>query len=137
MPCTRRVRAELPTIIIHGLDQLQRDFARMGPATSKAMRFGLREAAEPVARTAEQFSLSQIRRMPRSPQWAQTRIGSTLHEVYIVPKQRGVKSGRGDDPRRRPNLVELMMGRSFEPALEVCAPIVEATVARFIGEVIR
>lgn len=122
------------TVIVTGLAQIQRDLAKSGPAVGAAMRAGLRESAEPVAKLAEQLSLSQIRRMRRSPQWAVTRIGVTRHEVYIVPKERGVK-GR-DGARRRRNLVGLMMGRSFEPALDAGAPIVVGRVSRLIGEVI-
>ncbi len=116
------------TVIIHGLDQIQRDFAKAGPATSQALRVGLRESADPVAQIAQQLSLSQIRRMHRSPQWAETRIGVTRHAIFVVPKERGVKSRNPFDPRRRPNLVGLMMGRSFEPALAAGAGIVEARV---------
>lgn len=124
------------TVIVNGLPQIQRDLARSGPAVSKAMREGLREAAEPVAKLAEDLSLNRIRRMKRSPQWAVTRTGVLRSAVYIVPKQRGVRTRGADDPRRRPNLVALMMGRSFEPALDAGAPLVAARVSRLIGEVL-
>lgn len=124
------------TVIVNGLDRLQRDLAKSGPAVSQAMRAGLREAAEPIAKTAEQLSLRQIRNMPRSPEWAETRVGVTRHAVYIVPRQRGVKARNPFEARRRPNLVGLMMGRSFDPALTLGAPIVEAAVNRLLGEVI-
>lgn len=100
------------------------------------MRAGLREAAEPVAKIAERLSLSEIRRMRRSPQWAVTRTGVTRSAVYIVPKQRGVRTRNPFDSRRRPNLVSLMMGRSFEPALNLGEPIVLERVNALIGEVI-
>ena len=122
------------TVIVNGLPQLQRSLAASGPAVSKAMREGLKESAEPVARIAEGLSLRDIPRMRRSPQWAKTRIGVTRSAVYIVPKERGVTS-RTDRRRRRANLVALMMGRSFEPALSLGAPIVERRVSRLIGEV--
>ncbi len=124
----------MPAVIVHGLDQIQRDLAKAGPQTSAALRAGLRESAEPVANIAKQLSLATIRRMPRSPQWAETKIGVTRHAVYVVPKQRGVGKGHGDDPRRRPNLVGLMMGRSFEPALEAGSRIVEARVNILLRE---
>lgn len=123
------------TVIVTGLAQIQRDLAKSGPAVGKAMRLGLREAADPVAQAAEQLSLAQIRRMPRSPQWAETRIGITRQAVYIVPKQRGVRTRNPFDSRRRPNLVGLMMGRSFEPALATMEPVVESRVSALIGEV--
>lgn len=124
------------TVIVTGLAQIQRDLAKSGPAVNAAMRTGLRESAEPVAKLAESLSLSRIRRMGRSPQWAVTRIGVTRQAVYIVPKERGVRA-RGDYRRRRPNLVGLMMGRSFEPALTAGEPIVLERVNRLIGDVIR
>ncbi len=125
------------TVIVNGLGQIQRDLAKSGPAVSAAMRQGLRESVEPVAKLAEELSLSRIRRMGRSPQWAVTRIGVTRSAVYIVPKQRGVRTRGTGDPRRRPNLVGLMMGRSFEPALDAGAPIVVGRVSQLIGEVIH
>jgi hypothetical protein len=123
------------TVIVHGLDQIQRDLAKSGPAVSAAMRAGLRESAEPTAHLAEQLSLTRIRRMHLSPQWAETRVGVTRHAVYIVPKQRGTRGG--NDSRRRPNLVGLMMGRSFDPALAAGAGLVEARVTSLLNEVTR
>lgn len=125
------------TVVVTGLAQIQRDLAKSGPAVGAAMRAGLREAAEPVAKIAEGLSLSQIRRMRRSPQWAVTRTGVTRSAVYIVPKERGVRARNPYDSRRRRNLVELMMGRSFEPALSLGEPIVLDRVSRLIGEVIH
>lgn len=124
-------------VIVNGLAKLQRDLAVSSPAVSRAMHEGLRLSAEPVAKIAEDLSLSRIRRMPRSPEWAVNRIGVLRSGVYIAPKERGVRSGRGDDPRRRPNLVELMMGRSYDPALEIGEAIVEERVSSLIGEVTR
>ncbi len=124
------------TVIVHGLDQIQRDLAKSGPEVGKAMRLGLKEAAEPTAHIAEQLSLTRIRRMSRSPEWAETRIGVLRSAVYIVPKPRGTK-GRGHVSRGRPTLVALMMGRSFEPALQAGASIAEASVTRLLGEVLR
>jgi hypothetical protein len=124
------------TVIVTGLSTLQRDLARSGPAVGKAMREGLRESAEPVAKLAENLSLSQIRRMNRSPKWAATRMGITRSAVYIVPKERGVRTRGTGDPRRRRNLVGLMMGRSFEPALDAGAPLVVGRVSTLIGQVL-
>lgn len=88
------------TVIVNGLPQIQRDLAKSGPAVAAAMRAGLRESAEPVSHLAEQLSLSRIRRMRRSPEWAVTRIGVTRSAVYIVPKERGVRPGGNDALRR-------------------------------------
>jgi hypothetical protein len=125
------------TVIVHGLGQIQRDLAKSNAQVGKAMRLGLREAAEPTSRIAEQLSLARIRRMPFSPQWAETRIGVTRSAVYIVPRQRGARVNNSLGSRRRPTLVTLMMGRSFEPALEAGADLAEASVSRLLGEVAR
>lgn len=123
------------TIIVTGLSRIDRDLQKSVPGVQQALRAGLKIAAEPVAKTAEAYSLGRIRKMPRSPRWAVTRIGTTRSGVYIVPKERGVKARNPFDPRRRPNLVALMMGRSFEPALEASAPVVEAIVTQLVDEV--
>lgn len=129
-------------VVVIGLADIQRNLQRSGKEVGLAMRRGLKESAEPVARTAEQLSLAKIRRMEKSPQWAEVRIGVLQSEVYIVPKQRGVRPGNPLDPRRRGwnltpvNLITLMMGRSFEPALETNRPLIEARVSTLIGEVI-
>lgn len=124
------------TIIVEGLPQIQRDLARSAPEVEKGLRAGLRLAAEPVKRDAEQLSRSRIRRMGATPHqpppWSLTRVGVTTREVYIVPQERGVKS-RTDRRRRRHNLVELMLGRSFEPALERNADTVAVIVDRTIN----
>lgn len=125
------------TVVVTGLAQIQRDISKSSPLVSRALRDGMRQAAEPVSKLAESRSLTEIRRMRRSPRWAVTRIGVTRKAVYIVPRERGVKARNPYDPRRRPNLVALMMGRSFEPALAAAEPIVEAKVSAILGEVLR
>lgn len=130
------------TVIVIGLAQIQRDLDKSGPAVGAAMREGMRQAAEPVAKLAENLSLAKIKRMRRSPEWAVTRIGVTRSAVYIAPKQRGVKSHNPFDPRRRGlniakgGLVTLMMGRSFEPALATMEPVVLGRVSRLLGQVL-
>lgn len=120
------------TVIVHGFPQIQRDIERSSRDAGKALRLGLKQAAEPTAHLAEQLSRTRIRRMSRSPEWAVTRIGVIRSAVYIAPKKRGVKSRNPFDPRRRPNLVELMMSRSFEPALEFGGAFAEAAVSRLL-----
>lgn len=101
-------------IHVEGLRDLQRAFRRADPLLRKELRVGLRKAAEPVRSSAEQLALSQIPRM--TVPWSRMRVGVTQREVYVAPRQRGLKT-RGPDPRRRPNLFDLLMGRSLEPAL--------------------
>ncbi len=128
------------TFVVVGLEQIQRDLAKSIPAASKALTFGLHESARPVSQLAQSLSLSRIgenhgHKMQRSPQWAVTRIGVTRKAVYIVPRERGVRPG--EDPRRsRPNLVGLMMGKSFEPALELGGDLVERNVTRVLEGVL-
>lgn len=130
-------------VVVNGLDEIQKRLAESGPAVDKAMKTGLREAADPVAKIAEIYSLDperisgMHRGNPKSrPAWAVTRIGITRHFVYIVPKQRGIK-GHFDDPRHRPNLVKVMLDKSFEPALAAGEPIVRERVTTLLGEVTR
>lgn len=124
------------TVIVENLAQIQRDLTLSMPAVEKGLRAGLRLAAEPVKREAEQLSQSRIRRMGATPHqpppWSLTRVGVTSREVYIVPKERGVNS-RTDRRRRRHNLVQLMLGRSFEPALERNQQAVRVIVDRTIN----
>lgn len=135
----------MPTVIVSGLPQIQRDLEKAGTGVHKAFHNGLVHAAEPVAHTAEVLAVANIRNMHKSLQWRETRIGVRREAVYVVPKQRGVK-GRGPDPRRRPfaatktggpSFGELMLGRAFVPALDVMTPIVEQRVNILIREVLR
>jgi len=119
-------------VLVQGMAELQRDLAKLPKRADKSLQQGLREVAQPVADDAYFLSLAKIRRMPWSPQWAKNRVGVTRHSVYIAPVKRGVK-GNPFDPKRRPNLVELIMGRSYEPAAERGAVEVEAAVSRLLG----
>lgn len=130
------------TVIVHGFAQIQRDIERSGKDVGTALRMGLRQAAEPTAHLAQGLSLARIgehhgHKMAKSPQWAEVRIGVTRSAVYIVPKKKGVKSHNPFDPRRRPNLVELMMRKSFTPALNFGAPFAEAAVIRLLERFLR
>lgn len=134
----------MPTVIVEGLAEIQRDLAKSGGLVETGLQAGLIHAAEPVAHTAEVLSMANIRRMPHSPQWAKTRIGVKRKFVYIVPKERGAR-GR-DNPRARPfgetktggpTFGDLVLGRSFEPALDVMTPIVQSRVEIALEGVLR
>jgi len=125
-----------PYVYVEGLAQIQRDLRRSIPGAHKVLHQGLKLAAEPTAQAAELLALGRIRRMPRSPQWAVTRIGETSHAVYIVPKERGVKSRNPYDPRRRPNLVRLMLERAYDPAANIGARAAQARVEALLDQVI-
>lgn len=127
----------MATIVVTGLDKIQRDLARSVPAVSEGLRVGLREAAEPVKRDAETLARTQIpgmRRAAVSPApWSEMRIGVTQRAVYVAPRQRR----RTNQSLRRPNLFDLIMNRSFEPALDRNMAAVEATVDRAITLALR
>lgn len=124
-----------PTLVVAGLEQIQRSLAKSGPEVDKAMRIGLRTAADPVAKTAHYLELGAIRNMKFSQQWSVNRVGVTRSSVYVAPKQKGVKTRHWDDPRRRPNLVGLVMERAYKPALQLEAPFVERAVYQLLGRV--
>lgn len=94
----------MPALVVEGLRDLSVAFAKADKALAKELRETEREVAKPVAQAAEMRVLTGIGRMPRSPQWAEQRIGVTRTGVYIVPKQRGVKNSRNQRDRR-PKLV--------------------------------
>lgn len=119
---------------VQGLRELEKAFKLAGPASSRELRVALRSVAEPVKRDAEQLARANIRRI--GVPWSQMRVGVTLKEVYVAPKQRGVKS-RTDRRYRRPNLFDLLMGRALEPALERNIGLVEARVDQALATVGR
>jgi hypothetical protein len=122
-------------IELAGYRELMRDFARVDRDSQRFIRVAFAEAAEPVRVDAESLSLSQIPRMPLSPEWAQMRVGVTSTLVYVAPKKRGVKSRNPYDPRRRPNLADLMMERAMRPALEQNEPRIERTVEHALDRI--
>lgn len=122
------------TIRVEGLRELQRAFKHADKVLSTELRDGLKEAAEPVRQAAEELAVANITRI--GVPWSRMRVGVTQKTVYVAPRQRGTK-GRGDDPRRRPNLFGLMMGRSLEPALDRNVGQVEARLERLLDTVGR
>lgn len=101
-------------IAVRGLRELNRAFALAGKETRREIRAELGQVAEPVRFTATSLARSKIRRI--GPKWSIMRTGISQTLVYVAPKQRGVKT-RGPDPRRRPNLADLLRERALEPAL--------------------
>jgi len=97
---------------IRGLKELQRDFRKMSKDLAKEVREELKTAGEPVAERAQELALSEIRNMPRSPDWAGMRVRATARSVYVVPQRRR-RGGSG-----RSNLADLMMDRAMDPALD-------------------
>lgn len=97
---------------ISGLRELQRDFKKISRSLSKELRAELIKAADPVKDRAEALALSEIRNMPRSPDWAGMRVGVTAKSVYMVPFR---KRRRGTG---RANLKGLLLDRAMDPALD-------------------
>jgi hypothetical protein len=89
-------------------------FAKADRELRLGYRRSLRDVAEPVRLDAEGLAANSITRI--GPRWYRMRTGVTRNLIYVAPRQRGVKT-RGLDPRRRPNLGNLLMDRAMEPAL--------------------
>lgn len=121
-------------IVVQGIDQLKRSFSALNRNLGKGINEALENAAQPVADDARALALSRIRRMPRSPQWAQMRIGTTRDTiVYVAPATRGVKT-IGGTRRKRRNLAPLLLGRAMEPAVASNAPNVESQILRELDD---
>lgn len=99
---------------VRGLRELTRAFKEIPEEIVEEMTWELLEAANPVKMEAQDLAVTQITNMPRSPEWAAMKLGVSRRQgvVWMAPALRG---GRG---RKRPNLADLLMGRSMEPALE-------------------
>lgn len=132
-------RLENP-IVVSGFSQLERDLKATSPALLKAMRAGLLEAVQPIKRDADRLALTDISGMKRAkrkpPPWSIQKIGQTTREVYMVPTEKGARARR-DSKLRRPRFPQLMLGRSYDPALEQNRVQVLNTVDRTIGVVTR
>ena len=127
-------------IIVTGLQELERDLKATGPALVKQMQTGLRVAVEPIKKDAEALARSQIRGMRRAkkkpPPWSVQKIGQTSREVYMVPKEKGARAVT-TSRLRRPGFASLLLGRSYDPALEANRVQVMNTVDHLIGVVTR
>jgi hypothetical protein len=127
-------------VIVSGFSQLERDLKATSPAMLKAMRTGLTVAMEPIKRDADRLSIQRISGMKRAkkkpPPWSLQKIGQTTREVYMVPTEKGARA-RQDSALRRPNFATLMLGKSYDPALEGNRVQVANTVDNLIGTVTR
>lgn len=118
-------------VVVQGLHELQASLAHADRSLRLGVRAGLRQAAEPVQRGAEELARANISRI--GPRWSKMRIGVTRDLVYVAPRQRG--QGRGRDPRRRPNLAPLLMDRAMQPALDQHEAEVEARFEELLDRV--
>jgi hypothetical protein len=132
-------RLENP-VIVSGFTQLERDLKATSPLMLKAMRTGLTLAMQPIKKDADALARSQISGMKRAkqkpPPWSEQRIGQTTKEVYMAPTEKGARA-RQSSSLRRPNFAALMLGRSYDPALESNRVQVLNTVDNVIGTVTR
>ncbi len=125
-------------VIISNLDTINRSLKALGPAVFAAAKKGMLEGAEPIRRESEQLAEDEISGMKRAkkqpPPWSIQRSGETIHEVYIAPRERGIKS-KTDRSRRRPNFKYVMFGKSYDPAFDHGKPAVVAFVDQWLTTV--
>jgi hypothetical protein len=143
-------RLENP-VILAGFTELERDLKATSPALLKAMRIGLTLAVQPIKKEADSLALTRISGMKRArkgaqkkasfigpvlPAWSVQKTGQNTKEVYMVPTEKGARA-RENSGLRRPNFATLMLGKSYDPALESNRVQVLNTVDHVIGSVTR
>lgn len=111
-------------VFVVNLADIQRAVSKIDPAIAKASRLGLREVAEPIRVDAGRLARAGISGLRRTSgfaapaPWSIQKTGLTRHELYVVPKQRGMRGRKTPGQERRASkFVELMYGRAYEPAL--------------------
>jgi len=118
---------------VRGLKEMSRAFARADKHLSRDLRERLRDAAEPVADTAEQLTAygAPIRNLSPGDRWSQMRVGVTRQLVYVAPKMRGTQTKR----MKRRNLKDLLLEKALEPALDRHEDEIVESVDRLLAEV--
>lgn len=122
----------LGEVTVRGLSDLNRAFAQADATMRLEFKKELKDAVEIVRRDATKNAVSNIRnitpqrrrvrmkagrkRLGKTVDWSEMRIGVTYDSVYVAPKQRGI-TRRGGDPRKRPNLAPLL-ANEMEAALD-------------------
>lgn len=120
------------TLRVEGLRDFQRALKVADAELSKEFRVRLRKVAEPVRADAERLALAGIPKI--GIPWSRMRVGVTQTTVYVAPKQRG---SRGRTGRHRPNLFDLLLGRSLDPALDMNEPRIRAEFEDLLVDVAR
>jgi len=125
-------------INVKGLAETYRAFGNISENVQDELRDGLEEVGKPVQALGERYALERIRNMPRSPAWAEMRIGVSKREalVYMVPDNRG-RAGRGRGKRKRKNLASLLMNRAMDPAVEDNVETTERELEKVIDKLSR
>lgn len=104
---------------IEGLRELRTAFRVAGTTIDKDLDAALKSSAEPVRTDAQALAVGAIRKI--GVPWSRMRVGITRHTVYVAPVKRRGRT-------RRPNLFDLLLADSLEPALARNRDRVEAEV---------
>lgn len=130
------------SVFVFNLGEINTAINQTGLKIGVAMRKGLLEAAEPIRVDAGRLSRSRISGLRRTSNfgrpapWSVQRVGHTIHEVYVVPKEKGIKGHKtAGEQRRATKFVELMYSRAYDPALAQNAERTRAYVDNWIGRV--
>ncbi len=126
-------------VLVENLGEINRALKLSGPGVFTAMKKGMLEGAEPIRADAQSLAegLTGMSRK-RNSDWGLQRSGETIHEVYIAPVERGNKNRIDANPsRRRPKFVEIMFGRSYEPALERGTPALITFTDNWVSKVVK
>ncbi len=125
-------------VLVENLGEINRSLKLSGPAVAAAMKQGMLEGAEPIKRDVERLALSDISGMKRkkTSNWDLQRSGETVHEVYIVPVERGNKKRRDSKPDPH-KFVPIMFGKAYNPAFEQGRVPLVAFVDGWLGRVTR
>jgi hypothetical protein len=123
MPAARRI------IKVEGLVELNRAFKVADKSLAKEYRAALRDVGEPVRADAERLAVERITTV--GIPWSRMRVGLTQKVVYVAPKQRGSRGGRG----RRPKFGTKLLERAMLPALNANIDEAERRFERMLGEV--
>lgn len=132
------------SVIVFNLSEINTAINQTGLKIGVAMRKGLLEAAEPIRVDAGRLSRARISGLRRTSgfgrpaPWSIQKKGQTTHEVFVVPKQKGIKGHKTEgEQRRATKFVELMYSRAYDPALAQNAERTRVYVDNWIGRVTR
>jgi hypothetical protein len=131
-------------VVVINLPELQRALRGWPKEMSAAARLGLREGADRVRIDDDRLAranISGLRRtssFARPAPWSIQKVGMNQHEVYVVPKEKGIKGRKtAGQEKRAQKFVELMYGRSYEPSLERNEPFVRKSVENWLDRVAK
>lgn len=114
---------------IHGLQAMNRAFARADKNLKRELRNTLKDVAEPVRADAERRALRDIKNI--GPRWSQMRTSVKTYVTYVAPKRRGQTGSK------RPNLAPMLMDRAMQPALDSHTNDIEQALGHMLDEIGR